>query len=79
MYIKISRLALIIIASIFIGMSIIFCIEFVVAHKSPTLPFLCILSMLLLITFIFALQYASNKSKKEEAEQKGKLTPKTEK
>lgn len=75
MYIKISRLCMIILASIFIGMSIIFYVQYVTSSLSPMLPLICILCMLVLIAFILIVQRASNKAEqKKEALEKEKLT-----
>lgn len=67
MYIKLSRLCMIIFASIFIGMSIIFYVQYVTNDLSPILPIICILCMLVLIIFILAVQHASNKAERKKA------------
>ena len=69
MYIKISRLCMIILASIFIGMSIIFYVQYVTNNLSPLLPIICILCMLVLIVFILVVQRASNKAEQKKAAQ----------
>ncbi len=75
MYIKISRLCMIIFASIFIGMSIIFYVQYVTNNLSPILPIICILCMLVLITFILVVQHTSNRAEqKKVALDKEKLT-----
>ena len=73
MFIKISRLCMIITASIFIGLSIGFYIINAVStepNPSTTLPAICILCMVVLIAFIFTVQYTHNRAekKKESAE-----------
>lgn len=62
---------MIIMASIFIGLSIGFYIINAVSpepNASTTLPAICIVCMLVLITFLFVVQLADNRAEKKKAE-----------
>lgn len=75
MFIKISRLSMIILASVFIGMNIIFYVQYVANNLSVAWPLICIVCMLVLITFIFIVQHINNKAEKKKLEQeKEKIT-----
>jgi fructose-specific phosphotransferase system IIC component len=58
---------MVIIASVFIGMSIIFYVQYVTNGLSPMLPIICIICMLVLIAFLFTVQYMNNKAEKKKA------------
>ena len=58
---------MIIFASIFIGMIIIFYVQFVTNDLSPILPIICILCILVLITFILIVQRTNNKAELKKA------------
>lgn len=68
MYIKISRLCILIIASIFIGMGIVFCVQYSVTGLSIALPITSIAAMLILSAFILAVQITNNKADKKKLE-----------
>ena len=79
MYVKLSRLCMIIMASVFLGLSIgLYIINAVSTdpNSSTTIPAVCIVGMLILIAFLLVVQQFSNRAEKK-AELKKELSNKT--